>query len=176
MRWKLPFAVLLGLSFSDVASFAQRPPDDEGLPSASAENAPYLIEDAGYFDHDGVVRFQLIQGRLCLDAPRHRKGVQHQHSDGVFESITITAQRGIPSVHYIHRTERHEILLSVRDAMAVRIESTLIPAGETAVIEQPASQTPGDHQIHWSVSKRTPRASPSWCDASALTQLGRTTI
>ena len=152
MRWKLPLAVLLGLSFSDVASYAQRPPDDEGLPSASAGNDANRIEDAGYFGHDGVARFQLIQGRLCLDAPRHRKGAQHQETNGVFESITITAQRGIPSVHYIHRCERHEILLSVRDATAVRIESTLGVGKETAVIDQPADPTPGRHQIEWTVT------------------------
>tara|TARA_R110002049_G_scaffold305056_1_gene501004 strand:+ start:50374 stop:51411 length:1038 start_codon:yes stop_codon:yes gene_type:complete len=152
MRWNLQLAVLLGLSISDVASLAQRPPDDERLSSISGETDPSAYRDAGYFDSDGVARFQLIQGRLCLDAPRHRKGAQHHEQDGVFESITITAHRGVPSVHYIHRTKQHETRLSVQNANDVRIESLLTSASETSVIDQPSADIDGGNSIEWTVT------------------------
>ena len=77
MRWSLLLAVF-GLSITDVASFAQRPPDDQRLALTQSS-----YQDAGFFASTGVVRFQLIQGRLCLDAPRHRKGSQNRDEKGV---------------------------------------------------------------------------------------------
>ena len=153
MRWKLQLAVLLGLSLTHVASLAQGPPADQRLATLSADSDVYPPEDAGYFDSDGVARFQLIHGRLCLDAPRHRKGAQHFEQDGVYESITITALRGVPSVHYVHRTPKHEITLSVQDAKTVRIESLLTGPGELATIEQPAVSSVGDNKIRWRISQ-----------------------
>jgi len=152
MRWNLQLAVLLGLSLTDVASLAQRPPEDEGLAvtASSFEDSP--PPDAGFFDDDGVVHFQLIGGRLCLDAPRHRKGAQHSDQNGVYESIAITAQRGIPSIHYVRRTLHQEITLSVQHAKTVRIESHLTGSQERAVLDQPLLGLPGQNPIRWTIA------------------------
>ena len=139
MRWSLLLAVF-GLSITDVASLAQRPPDDQRL--SSTRSTP---QDAGFFASTGVVRFQLIQGRLCLDAPRHRKGSQNRDEDGVYESITVTAERGIPSMHYVCQTPDHHLTLSVQKADSLRIESWFPNLSERSVLEQPALGT-----ITWS--------------------------
>jgi hypothetical protein len=131
MRWRLLIAVY-GLSIADVASHAQRPPDDQ-RPALTRSAS----EHAGFFT-SGVVRFQLIQGRLCLDAPRHRKGCQNRDQEGIYESITVTAQRGIPSMHYVCKTPTHHLTLSVQRAESVRIESWFPKLAERAVLEQPA--------------------------------------
>ena len=131
MRWSLLVAVF-GLSISDVASFAQGPPEGERLSAARSAS-----DDAGFFASTGVVRFQLIQGRLCLDCPRHRKGSQNCDEDGVYESITVTAERGIPSLHYVCQTDQHHLTLSVQQANAMRIESWFPLTDERSVLEQP---------------------------------------
>jgi hypothetical protein len=135
MRWSLLIAVF-GLSITDVASQERRPPDGQRLALTRSAS-----EHAGFFASTGVVRFQLIQGRLCLDAPRHRKGCQNRDQDGLYESITVTAERGIPSMHYVCKTPDHHLTLSVQKADAVRIESWFPKTAERAVIEQPALGT-----------------------------------
>jgi len=131
MRWSLLIAVF-GLSMTDVASHAQRPPDDQrlGLTRSASEHA-------GFFASTGVVRFQLVQGRLCLDSPRHRKGCQNRDEEGIYESITVTAERGIPSMHYVCQTPDHHLTLSVQKADSVRIESWFPETSERSVLEQP---------------------------------------
>ncbi len=131
MRWSLLVAVF-GLSITDAASFAQRPPDGQRLDATRSAS-----QDAGFFASTGVVRFQLIQGRLCLDAPRHRKGSQNRDENGVYESITVTAERGIPSMHYVYQTPEHHLTLSVQHAESVRIESWFPNSAERSVLEQP---------------------------------------
>lgn len=131
MRWSLLIAVF-GLSITDVASFAQRPPDGQRLSAARSAS-----QDAGFFASSGVVKFQLVQGRFCLDAPRHRKGSQNRDANGVYESITVTAERGIPSLHYVCQTPQHHLTLSVQQARDVRIESWFPALSERAVLEQP---------------------------------------
>ena len=161
MRWSLLIAVF-GLSMTDVASLAQGPPEDQrpestrsssqhagvqhagdqdagvqdgGVQHAEDQHAGY--QDAGFFASTGVVRFQIIQGRLCLDAPRHRKGSQNREDSGVYESITVTAQRGIPSLHYVCQTQDHHLTLSVQKAEAVRIECWFPKTSERSVLVQP---------------------------------------
>ncbi len=133
MRWSLLVAVF-GLSIADVASFAQGPPGGQrpGLTRSSPQ-------DAGFFNSTGVVRFQLIQGRLALDAPRHRKGSQNRDEHEVYESITVTAKRGIPSMHYVCQTPEHHLTLSVQKAESLRIESWFPKSSERSVLDQPAS-------------------------------------
>ena len=133
MRWSLLLAVF-GLSITDVASFAQRPPGDQRLSATRSSS-----QDAGFFARSGVVRFQFVQGRLCLDPPRHRKGSQNSDTDGVYESITVTADRGIPSVHYVCQTTEQHITLSVQHAKDVRIESWLPEEEERSILEQPST-------------------------------------
>ncbi len=131
MRWSLLVAVF-GLSTLDVASFAQGRPAGDRL--STSRSGP---DDSGFFASAGVVRFQLVQGRLCLDCLRHRKGSQSCERDGVFESITVTAERGIPSMHYVCQSESHQLTLSVQEAQAMRIESWFPKSGERAILDQP---------------------------------------
>ena len=144
MRWFLLLAVL-GLSVAQEASFAQRPPGAECPGSTRSASDEY--RDTGYFAATGVVRFQLIQGRLQLDAPRHRKGSQNREAGDVYESITVTAARGIPSLHYVFQSPHHQLTLSVQHATHVRIESILPKTGERAVLDQPRNG-PITFQIH----------------------------
>ncbi len=135
MRWYLLLAVL-GLSVAREASFAERPPGDQRLGSDRSRSA-VDDPDSGYFASAGVVRFQLIQGRLRLDAPRHRKGSQTQELGSVYESITVTACRGIPSLHYVFQTPAQRMTLSVQHATHVRIESVFPETDERVVLDQP---------------------------------------
>jgi hypothetical protein len=153
MRWCLSFAVILGLSFADAVSHAQqhgpaRQGEAERLTGQRPSSEYPQHSDAGYFAKSGVVRFLLIQGRLQLDSPRHRKGSQSFDQDGVYESITVTAQRGIPSVHYVCQTSNQHLTLSVANATDLRIESFFPLTGERAVLEQP-----GVGKITWSTSR-----------------------
>jgi hypothetical protein len=84
-----------------------------------------------------MVRFQLIQGRLGLDAPRHRKGSQQRDEHGEYENITVTAERGIPSLHYVYKSNEQQVSLSVHQAHSLRIESWLIDSDERSVLKQP---------------------------------------
>lgn len=131
MRWRLLVAVL-GLSIVEVASHAQGPLDGERLSTAGSS-----CDDAGFFASAGMVRFQLVQGRLCLDCPLHRKGSQNSEHAGTFESITVTADRGIPSLHYVYQTAPHHLTLSVQQANSMRMESWFPETGERSVLEQP---------------------------------------
>lgn len=136
MTWRLLIA-LIGLSMTDVNSFAQSDPTDRETPQAEGLDRPNA--HAGYLGPSGVVRFQLIQGRICLDAPRHRKGSQSCNKNGIYESVSVTAQRGIPSVHYVSQTQYRHLTLSVQDANRMRIESWLPSQGERCVIVQLSS-------------------------------------
>ncbi len=131
MRWSLLLAVF-GLSVTCVASFGQRPPGDQ-RPDDTRSDA----HDNGFFATTGVVRFQLIQGRLCLDPPRHRKGSQQRDENGVYENITVTAERGIPSLHYVYQSGHQHLTMSVHQARSMRIESWLVDADERSVLVQP---------------------------------------
>ncbi len=139
MRWCIPVAVLLGLSVQDAVSFAQGQGGAERLAAQRPTSGLDEHPDAGYFAATGVVRFQMIQGRLQLDSPRHRKGSQTRDEHGVFENITVTAQRGIPSLHYVYQTKNHHLTLSVKNATHVQIDSWFPKTGERARLDQPAS-------------------------------------
>ena len=132
MRWHLLAAVVFGLSISDVASQAQGPPA-AGSPASSRATPQH----AGYFAPTGVVRFQLIQGRLGLDPPRHRKGSQNRTDEGVHESISVTSERGIPSLHYVLQTPDQHLTLNVKEAYHVTIETFFPQSGERSVLSQP---------------------------------------
>ncbi|TWT52671.1 hypothetical protein Pla22_02970 [Rubripirellula amarantea] len=140
MRWRLLFA-LIGLSITGVSSLGQRPPEAEGLPPQRRDSGDGEELHADYFKPSGVVRFQLVQARICLDAPRHRKGSQSRTENQIYESITVTANRGIPSVHYICETPQQSITLHVQDAQHLRIESHISDDGngtaQRCVLDQP---------------------------------------
>jgi hypothetical protein len=97
----------------------------------------------------------MVQGRLCLDSPRHRKGSQSRDQDGVYESISVTAERGIPSLHYICQRPNQHLTLSVEKADHVRIESFCPETAERSVLDQPrlgpaqwSIQRSGAHEVH----------------------------
>ncbi|MFK8113382.1 MAG: hypothetical protein AB8B91_14350 [Rubripirellula sp.] len=139
MRWILLLAVV---GHANAASFAQRPPAGQ-----SPEPTVAGFED-GFFATSGVARFQLIQGRICLDAPRHRKGSQQRETDLVYESVTVTSERGIPSLHYVYQSADHHIKLSVQKASTVRVESWLPKLSQRSVLMQPCRGP-----VTWSVSQ-----------------------
>ncbi len=133
MRWQLLLAVF-GLSVSCVASFAQRPPGDQ--PPASARSISHADS---FFETTGMVRFNLIQGRLCLDPLLHRKGSQRREESGQHENVTVTADRGIPSLHYVFESAHQQITMSVHQATSFRLESWLLESNERCVLVQPES-------------------------------------
>ena len=143
MRWYVLAAAAIGLSMTHEASLAQRPPVGDGLSTSRGSQ-----RDAGYFANAGVVRFHLVQGRLCLNPPQHRKGSQSRSDASVFESITVTAERGIPSLHYVYQTDDQHLTLSVQKATHVRIESYHPKSGLRSVLDQP-----GQGVISWRISK-----------------------
>ena len=148
MRLCFSAAVLIGFYAINALSPAMgqggaQPPPQQGPSSGFAEHF-----DSGYFATTGVVRFQLIQGRLQLDSPRHRKGSQNQQTDQTFESITVTANRGIPSLHYVRQTPFQHLTLSVQHATHIRIQSWLPQTGERAELDQRQSGP-----ISWSVKR-----------------------
>ncbi len=132
MTWRGLIVVLVGLSSTNVASFAQRPPDGE---SPSITSLSPLADR--YFSPAGIVRFQMIGGRISLDPPCHRKGSKRRETDEEYESVRVTAERGIPSLHYVCHTPEQQLTVSVGDATELRIESRLPPSGHRSVLEQP---------------------------------------
>ncbi|TWU44889.1 hypothetical protein Q31b_00590 [Novipirellula aureliae] len=131
MKWPVMLAVVLDLSIRCVASFAQGPPEADSLSTARSD--PHVDK---LFSDGGVVRFQMIQGRLRLDAPRHRIGAETIASDHSFESIVVSAERGLPSVHYVSKRPSQTLKLDVLDAVTVRMESSLSKTEERSVLEQ----------------------------------------
>ncbi|TWU20199.1 hypothetical protein Pla52o_47140 [Novipirellula galeiformis] len=152
MKWRMLLAVVLGLSVSYVATFAQSPPEAERLSLGRASPQPDT-----FFSASGVVQFQLIQGRLGLNPPRHRKGAQQRSGEDGYERIIVTAVRGIPSLHYVsHRSHSappvfsqspaqraatlpsgQHLTLSVQEASDVKIDSEWLSTGERCVLHQP---------------------------------------
>lgn len=141
MRWSVLLAVI-GLSITDVESFAQGQPADERLSSTRAG-----YDDPTFFTATDMVRFQFIQGRLCLNCPQHRKGTQSRDEPGISESITVTSERGVPSLHYVFQTATQQLTLNVQHAGYVRLESRLLKSGQRVIVEQPAFG-----MIQWSFS------------------------
>ena len=148
MRWCLPVAVLLGLSTTDAVSLAQGQGDAQRPAPRGTSLSPDATFSAGYFTTTGIARFQLIQGRLELDPPRHRKGSQSRKQDGVYESVSVTATRGIPSVNYVFQNDRQHLALNVQDATSVRIESCLPETSERAILDQPVGKS-----INWTLKR-----------------------
>ena len=124
---------VIGLSITDVESFAQRQPAVERLSSTRSGSF-----DPCFLSTTKMVRFQFIQGRLCLNCPQHRKGTQSRDETGLHESIAVTSERGIPSLHYVFQTTEQHLTLNVQHAGNVRLESQCLKTGQRAILEQPA--------------------------------------
>ena len=143
MKWRCLLAVLLGLSIYNEASFAQRPPGDQRLVSRPSSSEP-----DEFFSNSGMARFQLVSGRIQLDAPRHRKGSQQSESNGQFESLTVASNRGLPSLHYIYKTESQQITLDVHEATRIKIDSIRPQTNERSVLVQNATDS-----IVWTIDR-----------------------
>ena len=142
MRWSFLLAVI-GLSITDMESFAQRQPADERPSSIRSGSG-----DPSFFSTTRMVRFQIIQGRLCLNCPQHRKGTQRRDEPGLHETLAVTSEQGIPSLHYVFQTAEQQMTLNVQHAGKVRMESWLLDTGEHATLEQPRFGI-----IQWSLSR-----------------------
>ncbi len=124
---------VIGLSITDVESFAQRQPAGERLSLTRSGSF-----DPCFLSTTELVRFQFIQGRLCLNCPQHRKGTQSRDEPGLHESIAVTSEQGIPSLHYVFQTAEQHLTLNVQHAGKVRLESQCLQTGERVILEQPA--------------------------------------
>ena len=133
MKWRGMIVLLLGLSQAMGASATEETPRDE----RPDPNGPAPLADE-CFATAGAARFRLAGGRLSLDPVVHRKGSESRDGAGAYESLRVTADRGIPSLHYVRHTDRQQLVLSVRDAREVRLESWLPGSGQRSLLEQPA--------------------------------------
>jgi len=124
---------VIGLSITDVESFAQRQPGGERLSPTRSGSF-----EACFLSTTEMVRFQFIQGRLCLNCPQHRKGTQSRDEPGLHESIAVTSEQGIPSLHYVFQTMEQQLTLNVQHAGKVRVELKFPKTGERSILEQPA--------------------------------------
>lgn len=135
MKWRCILAVLIGLSITDVATFAEKPPEAERLPPS-----PSSLDRGVYFGDAGMARFQLIAGRLRLHPSIHRKGRESRDTASVHESISVKASGGIPSLQYAYHSDVFQLSLSVDQGDSVRLEIINTPNHERHVLEQFAGQ------------------------------------
>ncbi len=132
MRWQC-LLVMIGLSLPGVSCWSQE--------LSSAERLGKLTS--------GVVKFQMVQGRIGLDASRHRKGSQMAETPGHFESIRVTADRGIPSLQYICRTSQQHLVIHLSAATSLVLESYLPIQDTRCVLTQPSRGL-----IEWKITTR----------------------
>lgn len=131
MKWRCILAVLIGLSITDVATFAQKPPEAERLPPS-----PSSLDRGVYFGESGMARFQLIAGRLRLHPSIHRKGRDSRDTGVVHESISVKAKSGVPSLQYAFHSETLQVSLSAERSESIRLEIVDVPNQERHVLEQ----------------------------------------
>lgn len=130
-------SVLLGIAIVTTCSFSGRSRSQAGPPQPEPAEEP-----VGILAETGMAHFRLVLGRLELDPPRHRKGsksLQHAHPAAVEETVSVTSERGIPSLHYTLHSERQQVIIDVVDALRVRVVSERLDVEERFIIDQPAS-------------------------------------
>jgi hypothetical protein len=110
--------------------------------SARAQRHGHRPEGDSLVQSTGAAHFRLILGRLSLDAPQHIKCRRACESEcGQFQqTLRVTAERGIPSLHYFWSTPQREVTVDVDEAEHVRIRSRVRSgdAWETLHVDQPA--------------------------------------
>lgn len=97
---------------------------------------------SGLIQQTGIVHFQMILGRLELDPPRHRKGTKSLRQTEPFElqeRITVSSERGIPSLHYSWETDHHRVIVNVSDALNLHLHSQRPDLRTQIALVQPAS-------------------------------------
>lgn len=158
MLWRLWLSVSLGMA--TIAGFV-----DSDCVLRAAEPRRPAESDVGdsLIGYWQAVHFQLVLGRLELDPPRHRKVSKAEERfkpTPLKESFTVTAARGIPSLHYTRRTPTWEVILDVVDANRVQVLSELLETHEHLSLTQPAH---GPLKIRLrSAGTEETFSSPSW--------------
>ena len=121
MRWHC--LVVIGLLMTGGSSWSQESPSADHLGKLTS----------------GAVHFRMIQGRIGLDGPRHQKGSQLIDQPGHYESIRVTAIRGIPTLQYVCRTPVHHLTVRLSPGMNMLLESIFPRSGVRCVLSQPSS-------------------------------------
>ncbi len=117
MRWWT--RLILSIVISAVTSASE--------PISAQESTPSLIE------RSQCGHFLMVLGRLRLDEARYNKLRREEAIEGSeagTEYVSVTADRGIPSLHYLRQTTRERLSVDVAHARQVTIESTLLGATE----------------------------------------------
>ncbi|MEM6689938.1 MAG: hypothetical protein AAF664_10960 [Planctomycetota bacterium] len=160
MNWRVVLAVI-GLSIEGVSVWSQTPqrvfsndspppvaerPESTRQPMTPEPAAPVLLRGSG------GARFLLTGGRIVLDPPRHRKGSQVVKQPNLYESITIDSHAGMPSVHYVYRSQSRSLILTAMAPGSLRIESRLENEKDFVYLEQ----VPGcDVRMHHQSNNQT---------------------
>jgi len=132
MLWRLWLSVLLG-----TAAILGSPPR---AGSIQAAEPPLLCPDPSLPVRCQAVEFRLLLGRLELYPPEHRKGsgtAQRRLPQPLEESFNVTAERGIPSLHYVRQTPTQEWILDVVEATRVEIDAYWLAGQERFELTQP---------------------------------------
>lgn len=147
MRWRLTLSVLIGVAIGSgsgsVTAQQNTAPQDQLTPrSVSSDEAGFVETDPlGLIPDTQVAKFRLILGRLSLDPPAHIKCERSADLRcGGTERVEVTANRGIPSLHYNFETVKRRLTVDVNDADHVRIRSVIHNdlGNEQLKIDQPA--------------------------------------
>lgn len=141
MKWRCLLAVLLGLSFTDVATFAERPPDAERPSPPPSQPLP-----AYSFSETGAAKFQLVGGRIRLHPSLHRRARETRQDGGVRESLRVTSRQGIPSLQYSLDSPARMMTIAVIDAESLRLELVNRLTGHRHVLEQMV-----DEPVRWRI-------------------------
>lgn len=124
----------VGVGLNPVA--AEPPPETR----ATAAGAPATHMPEGLLQQSGLARFRLILGRLQLDPARHRKGTKEATRSQPYpltETLTVSSQSGIASLHYTFRSDRQHAIVDVVDILQVRIVSERKDLRQRLTLEQP---------------------------------------
>ncbi|MEM6469838.1 MAG: hypothetical protein AAF802_09825 [Planctomycetota bacterium] len=147
MRYRYLIAWITLLIMPTVLSRASETSDDESLSSdrsagqesVSGNSAAIEIESK-FLGEAGWARFRLAGGRIELDPMRYRKGDKRCRSDSHHEHISISTQKGIPTVCYQYEDEYQRIHVTAEHGHLLRIESVLAATGESAILIQETNE------------------------------------
>ncbi len=145
-RW-LAVGLTTGLFFStplmlSTPSVAQQPPNPQGQQSTPSQpHQPHHAQTLIQRSQCG--NFAVVLGRLRLDNSRYNKMRREDPLPGSetgMEYVSVTADRGVPSLHYLRQTDEARLSIDVTDASQVLIEQVAIAGvrrGERVVYDQP---------------------------------------
>lgn len=139
MRCFYLIALASVLAMPTVSTLADEPTADQRL---GATRSLFETDDTsvipGLFTENGLALFRLVSGRIEVDPARYRKGSDSITHSRFTESIQVSCSEGVPAIRYRFQNSNQRIELIARGGGALRIGSTLLATGETAVLFQPA--------------------------------------